>query len=87
MRKTLEDFDGVELDLIYIAKKLKDALRLEDILTERGIDYVVEPDHYVGGILFRSERIGAFFYVDPQNTAPAVGILVENGMRPHAGPR
>lgn len=82
MRKAPEDFEGSELELVYIAKKLKDALRLEALLTGRGIDYVVEPDHYVGGILFRTERIGAFFYVEPEAGEAAKAVLIENGMRP-----
>ena len=84
MRKTPDDFGERELDLVYIAKKLKDALRLESLLTERGIDYLVEPDHYVGGLLFRTERIGAFFYVDAGVNEAAKAVLLENGMTPHS---
>jgi len=32
-----------ELSLIYVAKKLKEALALEQLLTEAGLDYLVEP--------------------------------------------
>ena len=30
------------MDLIYIAKKLKEALRLESVLTESGVEYAVD---------------------------------------------
>jgi hypothetical protein len=56
-----DHFGEEELALIYVAKKLKEALRLEQLLTESGIDYLVEPDKFVGGVMFKSERIGAFF--------------------------
>lgn len=80
MRKTLDDFEDRDLELVYIAKKLKEALRLEDLLSKSGIDFVVEPDHYVGGILFRSERIGAFFYVLPEAKEAVKAVLLENRM-------
>ncbi len=56
-------FEGKEPVLVYIAKKLKDALRLEEIFTGAGVDYGVEADEYRGGVIFRSVRAGAFFYV------------------------
>jgi hypothetical protein len=71
------DFFGedVELVLVYIAKKLKEALAIEALFTESGLDYLVEPDTYSGGIIFRAERTGAFFYVAPENQFIAQGIL------------
>ncbi len=62
-------FGDQDLDLVYIAKRLKEALKLEGILTDAGIDYAVETDTYHGGIIFRSERVGAFFYVLPAAAA------------------
>ena len=58
MKREAVWFGEQTLDLLYIAKKLKDALRLEDVLTASGIDYAVETDEYVGGVLFRSARVG-----------------------------
>ena len=75
------DFFGVddELALIYIAKKLKEALRLEEVLTQAGLDYLVEPDHYIGGLIFRRERVGAFFYVAPGDEDSARQTLAQEG--------
>lgn len=67
---------------MYIAKKLRDALRLESILTEAGLDYGVEADHYQGGIIFRSQRVGAFFYVLPDAVAVTHRVMQANGYRP-----
>ncbi len=85
MRRDADFFGDRELDLIYIAKRLRDALRLEEALTRSGIDYAVQTENYIGGILFRSERVGAFFYVDEQSLEPARNVMVSAGMRPHAG--
>ena len=63
MRQEPEFFGDVELDLIDVAKKLREAIKIEALLTAAGIDYFVEPDAYVGGLLFRRELTGAFFYV------------------------
>jgi hypothetical protein len=76
-------FEDRELSLIYVAKKLREALALEKLLTESGVDYLVEPDRYSGGIIFRSERIGAFFYVTPEDEATARERMRGGGYRPY----
>ena len=83
MRCEPEHFGERELNLLYIAKKLNEALRLEQALTGAGVDYLVEPDTYTGGIVFRSERVGAFFYVAPENEEQARGVAVAAGYRPY----
>ncbi len=83
MRRDPEYFEGKEPALIYIAKRLKDALRLESIFTGVGLDYGVEADHYRGGFLFPSERVGAFFYVLEEHEETARRIMRENGYRPY----
>ena len=75
--------EGVELVLVYIAKKLKEALAVEALFTESGLDYLVEPDRYSGGIIFRSERVGAFFYVAPEHEAAARETMRGGGYRPY----
>ena len=76
-------FEDRELSLIYVAKKLKEALALEKLLTDSGLDYLVEPDRYSGGIIFRSERIGAFFYVAPEDEEKAREIMRGIGYKPY----
>jgi len=83
MLRATEHFGDQELVLIYIAKQLKDALRLETVLTEAGLDYLVEPDKYSGGIIFQSERVGAFFYVAPGDEGAAKDTLSRNGFHPY----
>ena len=83
MRREPEHFGDQELALIYIAKRLKDALRLENLLTDAGLDYLVEPDKYSGGIIFQSERVGAFFYVAPDHEGVAKDTLTRGGFQPY----
>jgi hypothetical protein len=81
MRRDPDFFGDREMDLVYIAKKLQEALRLESIFTESGVDYAVEPDKYTGGVIFRSERVGAFFYVLPEAAEQARVVMREHGFR------
>ncbi len=83
VRKEPEFFGERELALIYVARKLKEALALESVLTAAGIDYLVEPDVYTGGVILRSERVGAFFYVAPEGAEAARLVLTGHGYHPH----
>jgi hypothetical protein len=83
VRQDPDYFEDRDLNLIYIAKKLKEALALEKLFTDKGLDYLVEPDRYTGGIIFRSERVGAFFYVAPEDDAAARQTMQEGGYRPY----
>ncbi|HZL57944.1 MAG TPA: hypothetical protein VFC21_12715 [Bryobacteraceae bacterium] len=82
MKKDSESFGESELHLIYIAKRLRDATRLEEILTAGGIDYSVEPEQYQGGVIFRRTRVGAFFYVLPETVERATAVMREHGCFP-----
>jgi hypothetical protein len=83
MKRDASFFAEGPAELVYIAKRLRDALTLESLLTAAGVDYGVEADRYSGGIVFQSERIGAFFYVRPDTVEAAHQVLRENGYRPH----
>lgn len=83
MRREPHFFGDQELALIYVAKRLKEALRLETLLTGAGVNYLVEPDKYSGGLIFRSERIGAFFYIAPGDDSAAREIMRRGGFAPY----
>jgi hypothetical protein len=83
MKQDPDFFEGKEPSLIYIAKKLKEALALEEVLTAAGVDYGVEPDRYKGGFVFQTERIGAFFYVLEEAVEGARQVLATHGYRPY----
>ncbi len=82
MRRDPDFYGDQELVLIYVAKRLKEALALEQLLTEHGVDYLVEPDTYTGGVIFRTARTGAFFYVAEDVQQIAVQLLSRSGYRP-----
>lgn len=85
MKRDATFFEGKDPALIYIARKLREALRLESVFTEAGLDYGVEADEYRGGVIFRSVRVGAFFYVLPEAVDAAYELMHRNGFKPLAG--
>jgi hypothetical protein len=82
MKQDADYFQDIEPELIFIAKRLRDALKLESVFDAAGIDYAVEADHYLGGVIFKSQRMGAFFYVRPELRERAVSVMLENGYVP-----
>lgn len=83
MKQEATYFEGKEPVLVYIAKRLADALRLEEALTQSGVDYGVEADEYTGGVVFRRVRAGAFFYVLPENVEAARHAMARHGFEPY----
>lgn len=83
MRREPAHFGDQELNLIYVARKLRDAMRLEEFLTNTGVDYLVESDKYTHGAVFRSERVGAFFYVSPADDESVRASIRQAGFIPY----
>jgi hypothetical protein len=83
MRRDPEFFGEAELDLVYMARRLPDALKLEALLTEAGVEYLVETGSYTGGFLMRRELTGAFFYVSPSDLTRARNVLLINRYTPY----
>jgi len=75
-------FRDEDLHLVYVARRLEEAQELERVLTERSVDYLVEPDTYAGGIIFRRARVGAFFYVREADLECVRAVMQDNGYRP-----
>ena len=82
MRQEASFFEGKDPVLVYIAKRLSEALKLEAIFSTAGVNYGVEADEYRGGFIFQRIRTGAFFYVLPDAAEAARRVLRENGYRP-----
>lgn len=78
-RRESEFFGEKELVLVYMARRLKHALAIEAIFHEFGLDYFLETGHYESGLLFRTTRVGVFFYIAPEETARARELLVAHG--------
>jgi hypothetical protein len=83
MRREPEFFENRELSLLFMARRLREALRLEELLTRSGVEYCVETGDYVGGFLFKRELTGAFFYVEPSELVSLRKLLIENRFKPY----
>jgi prenyltransferase beta subunit len=83
MRRDPQFFGETELDLLYMARRLREALKLERLLTEAGVDYMVETGTYTGGLLIKRDLAGAFFYVAPEDIEKARELLERNRFRPY----
>lgn len=84
MRRPAEFFDDREVALVHIAGTLRGALKLERLLTEHGVDYAVEADHYMGGFLFPRKRTGAFFYVAAGEAEECRALLRSHRFKAHS---
>lgn len=82
MRREPDFFGDQELALVYMARRLKEALALEKVLNAGALDYAVVPASYTTGILFRSQRVGAFFCVAPQSQDCARALILQGGFKP-----
>ena len=78
---------------VDVVRQAFDAFNSEDIeriveLTHPEFEAVVppelsaEPDTYQGGVVFRTTRVGAFFYVTPEFRDRALAAMRENGFTP-----
>jgi len=85
MKQEASFFEGKEPVLVYIAKRLKEALRLEELFAQAGVDFGVEADEYRSGVIFRTVRAGAFFYVLPETVAAAREVLLRHKYKPYEG--
>lgn len=83
MRREPEFFGEDEVELIQVSRRMRDATKVEALLTEAGIDYAVGAEPYVARMLFifPTERYGAFFYVRPERAEEARAMLRAKGMQ------
>ena len=83
MRRPAEFFDDHEVALVHIAGTLRGALKLEDLLTENGIEYAVETDTYRSGFLFWTSKVGAFFYTRADDAEQCRALLAKHRFKVH----
>lgn len=83
MRREEDFFPDQELVLVYIAKRLREAKKVEDLFDAHSLDYLVEPDRYRGGVLFVRELIGAFFYLPEAMVPQGREVLSSAGLKPY----
>jgi hypothetical protein len=83
MRREPDFFGKQELVRVYVARRLKEALAVEELLDAGALDYAVEAAPFTSGVLFFSRRVGAFFYVAPETLDRARASIVEGGLDPY----
>jgi hypothetical protein len=83
MRREPDFFEDQELVLVYMARRLKHALAVEKIFDSGGLDYLLETGHYQSGLLFRTTKVGVYFYAAPQEEQRARALLQERGYKPY----
>lgn len=83
MRREPDFFGDQELILVYMARRLRDALAVEKVFDGCDLDYHLETAPYQSGLLFLSTKWGAFFYVMPQDEERARASLLERGYKPY----
>jgi len=81
MRREPEFFDEQELILIYMARRLKHALAVEKILDEGDVDYVLETGPYLSGLLFRTTKVGVYFYATSAEEKRVRELLSSRGYK------
>jgi hypothetical protein len=83
MKREADFFGEAELDLVFMARRLREALKIEELFTAAQIEYLVETGTYTGGMLLKRELTGAFFYVAPETHESAVQLLLANHYKPY----
>jgi hypothetical protein len=83
MKRDPDFFGDAELDLVFMARRLREALKIEELFTAAQVEYLVETGTYMGGILLKRELTGAFFYVAPETRESVIQLLLANHYKPY----
>jgi hypothetical protein len=64
-RVSIEAFSDKQVEPVYVAATLREARRVEEVLTRQGIEYAVEVEPFVRYLFLLIPRVhaGATFYV------------------------
>jgi hypothetical protein len=75
----IEPEDLEDPERIFVAAKLNEALLVEELLTEAGVDYAVQVEVFARSLFF-GVRHGAAFYVASPSASECRTFLVERGL-------
>ena len=80
-----DEMRGREVRLLAVARKLRTAKKIEEILSTYGVDYCIELAEYtsITSVIFGSTRTGVFFYVLPETLDLSRELLKQNRMGSH----
>ena len=81
-RIALDDFGDKDISRVYLAGRLAEAKRVEEVLTNNNIDYAVEVEPYVAtfAVLSFGEYGAAAFYVLSGQANFCRQVLAEAGL-------
>ncbi len=79
-RIDLEKFSDLNITRIYIAKNIKEAQSIENLFTEKNIDYALSVEPFLPPSLLQSERMGATFYVESTQSDICRQIIANQGL-------
>jgi hypothetical protein len=80
-RIEFEKFSDPEIIRIYIAKNIKEAEKIEKLLTDNHIDYAISLEPFLPPSLLQSERMGAAFYVQSAQEALCRQLITDEGLQ------
>lgn len=81
MRRDAEAFGDEPLELVQLARRLKEARNVEQLLDDEGVDYLLEAAPYAARLLFviPVTRVGVYFYVREAEAAGVRELLAKAG--------
>jgi hypothetical protein len=81
MRRDEEFFGDEPLELVHLSRRLKEAKGVEQLLTDEGVEYLLEVGPYSARLLFviPVQRHGVYFYVREGEAAEVRLTLRERG--------
>ena len=82
MKRELEFFADVEVELVQVSRRLNEALGVEKLLDREAVDYIVEASTYSAKFLyvFPTQRVGAFFWVPAVDAVRVRSLLSDSGI-------
>jgi hypothetical protein len=80
-RIEFENFSDRTIIRIYIAKNIREAEKIENLLTDNDIDYAISLEPFLPPSLLQSERMGAAFYVQSGQESICRQLIEGEGMQ------
>jgi len=81
-RVEIEEFSAKEISRIFVAGSIREAERVEALLTENAISYAVQIEEFLNSGLFtNSVREGMVFYVLSGQRVFCKQLLLTNGLK------
>ena len=85
-RRTVEEFSGTALSLVYIAGNMVDAEKVERTLTEHGVEYALSLEPFASTSMMRpGDHTGLFVHVPTTQHRACRDMLERSGLTDTVG--